>query len=66
MLTKAVHFAPWYRNRMRLELSESLRPVIEGQQDLDIPVNWVSGQEALSRYLNRGSGNEYDFSQGSD
>ncbi|EYE92048.1 phytanoyl-CoA dioxygenase [Aspergillus ruber CBS 135680] len=58
-----IHFAPWYRNRMRLELSDSLRPVIEEQKDLDIPVTWVSEAEALSRYLNRGFGNEYDFSQ---
>ncbi|RDK45842.1 hypothetical protein M752DRAFT_317652 [Aspergillus phoenicis ATCC 13157] len=58
-----IHFAPWYRNRMRLELAEELRPMVERETGLEIPVDWVSEKEALARYLNRGFGNEYDFSQ---
>ncbi|KAE8354413.1 hypothetical protein BDV28DRAFT_156248 [Aspergillus coremiiformis] len=58
-----IHFAPWYRNAMRLELAEDLKPLIEKEGDLEIPVDWVTGSEALSRYLNRGFGNSYDFSQ---
>lgn len=58
-----IHFAPWYRNPMRLELSESLKPVIEAEKGLNIPVDWVSEEAALERYLNRGFGNSYDFGQ---
>lgn len=48
---------------MTLELSESLKPVIEKERSLEIPVNWVSESEAMSRYMNRGFGNAYDFNQ---
>ncbi|CAI7657531.1 unnamed protein product [Penicillium crustosum] len=58
-----IHFASWYRNPMKLEFADNMKPVIEGQTELEIPVNWVSRSEALSRYLNRGFGNEYDFNQ---
>lgn len=60
---EVVHFAPWYRNPMRLEMSESVKPVVEQEAGLDIPVDWVREQEALRRYLGRGFGNAYDFSQ---
>ncbi|KAH8422527.1 uncharacterized protein LDX57_000281 [Aspergillus melleus] len=59
-----IHFAPWYRNPMKLEMADDLKPLVEGEKGLDIPVDWVSKEEALSRYLNRGFGNAYDFSQG--
>ncbi|KAJ5278367.1 hypothetical protein N7524_004520 [Penicillium chrysogenum] len=58
-----IHFAPWYRNPMKLEFADDLKPVIESQTDLDVPVDWVSESTALSRYLNRGFGNAYDFNQ---
>jgi hypothetical protein len=48
---------------MRLELAEDLKPVIEKQTDLEIPVNWVPVEDALTGYLNRGFGNSYDFGQ---
>lgn len=62
-LILAVHFASWYRNPMKLELADDLRPVIEGLTDVEVPVDWVTKSEALSRYLNRGFGNAYDFNQ---
>ncbi|KEY73647.1 hypothetical protein S7711_07695 [Stachybotrys chartarum IBT 7711] len=63
-----IHFAPWFRNRMRLEFSEDIRPILQrletdGMLDLDVPVDWVSRDAALQRYLHRGFGNSYDFSQ---
>lgn len=58
-----VHFAPWYRNPMRLEFAEDIRTVIEGQSGLEVPVDWISREKALSSYLNRGFGNSYDFNQ---
>jgi hypothetical protein len=48
---------------MRLEFAEDLRSTIESQQDLEVPVDWVSTREAEQRYLNRGFGNSYDFGQ---
>lgn len=62
-LTFTVHVASWYRNPMKLEFADDLKPLIEGQDDLEVPVDWVSKSEALSRYLNRGFGNAYDFNQ---
>ena len=58
-----IHFAPWYRNPMRLEFARSVRPVVEAEKGLDIPVDWVEEEQALERYLNRGFGNSYDFGQ---
>ncbi|KAK5119201.1 hypothetical protein LTR85_007815 [Meristemomyces frigidus] len=58
-----IHFAPWYRNPMKLELADELKPIIEQQSDLQIPVDWVTKEEAQKRYLNRGFGNSYDFGQ---
>jgi hypothetical protein len=48
---------------MKLELADDLKPAIDKQTDLEIPVNWVSESEAMERYLNRGFGNAYDFNQ---
>lgn len=63
-----IHFAPWYRNPMRLEFGGDLKPVLqqlerEGKLGLDVPVDWVCNKEAMERYLNRGFGNSYDFNQ---
>ncbi|KAH8698706.1 phytanoyl-CoA dioxygenase [Talaromyces proteolyticus] len=58
-----IHFAPWYRNPMRLELSDDLKELIEAEDSLIIPVDWVTEKQALERYLNRGFGNSYDFGQ---
>ncbi|KAJ5336277.1 uncharacterized protein N7506_004299 [Penicillium brevicompactum] len=58
-----IHFASWYRNPMKLEFADNLKSLIEGQNDLEVPVDWVSESDALSNYLNRGFGNAYDFNQ---
>lgn len=63
-----IHFAPWYRNPMRLEFASDVRPVIEklerdGRLGLDVPVDWVEREKAIQGYLNRGFGNSYDFNQ---
>jgi hypothetical protein len=60
---QTVHFAPWYRNQMRVELAEEIKPLVEQSKELDIRVDWVSESEALEQYLNRGFGNSYDFNQ---
>lgn len=58
-----IHFAPWYRNPMRLEFGESLKEVVGKEEGLEIPVDWVGEEEALDKYLARGFGNSYDFGQ---
>lgn len=59
-----VHFAPWYRNKMRLQFADDLKPLIEGYKSLEIPVDWESKEAVTTQYLNRAFGNAYDFSQG--
>ncbi|KAF4981257.1 hypothetical protein FZEAL_2883 [Fusarium zealandicum] len=63
-----IHFAPWFRNRMKLELGDDVKPILanlekEGKLGLHVPVNWVSREAVLEGYLNRGFGNSYDFDQ---
>ena len=48
---------------MRLEFSESVRELLDSEQDLEIPVDWTSEAHALDTYLDRGFGNSYDFRQ---
>lgn len=45
-LTLAVQFAPWYRNQMRLEFGEGVRPLIEEETTLDVRADHVSEQQA--------------------
>ncbi|KAI5861610.1 hypothetical protein GGS23DRAFT_575870 [Durotheca rogersii] len=63
-----IHFAPWYRSRMRLQLADDVRPLLErlerdGRLCLDVPVDWIPRDRALGTYLDRGFGNSYDFDQ---
>ncbi|KAI5921438.1 hypothetical protein F4810DRAFT_712476 [Camillea tinctor] len=63
-----IHFAAWYRNPMRLEFADDIRPVLEGldargKLGLELPVDWVPKEVVMGRYLNRGFGNSYDFNQ---
>jgi hypothetical protein len=63
-----IHFAPWYRNRMRLEFGDDVRPILErldgeGKLGLQVPVDYVQRERVLEGYLNRGFGNSYDFDQ---
>lgn len=58
-----IHFAPWYRNQMKLELAEELEPMVQQEQDLDVRADYIPGHEAMENYLNRGFGNSYDFGQ---
>ena len=59
----AVHFAPWYRNQMRMEFGEGTKPLIQAEKQLDVRVDFVPEDEAMESYLNRGFGNSYDFNQ---
>ncbi|KAI3317514.1 hypothetical protein HD806DRAFT_367842 [Xylariaceae sp. AK1471] len=63
-----IHFASWYRNLMRLEFAEDVKPALEklesrGELGLEVPVDWVSRQQVMDSYLNRAFGNAYDFNQ---
>ena len=48
---------------MRLQLADDLKVIIEQEKLLEIPVEWASEDLVMAQYLNRGSGNAYDFSQ---
>ncbi|KAH8900012.1 phytanoyl-CoA dioxygenase [Thozetella sp. PMI_491] len=63
-----IHFAPWYRNQMRLELGEDIRPVLDeldrqGALGLEVPVDWRNTDDVLGSYLDRGHGISYSFDQ---
>ena len=59
-----LHFAPWYRNPMKLQLADDLKEIVESETTLEIPVDWASKEAVAEQYLNRAFGNAYDFSQG--
>lgn len=48
---------------MRLEFGEGVKPFIEAETELDVRADFVSEQQAMRTYLNRGFGNSYDFTQ---
>lgn len=59
-----IHFAPWYRNRMRLQFGEDVKGKLAGlESQLEIPVDWAKNEDVLESYLGRGFGNSYDFGQ---
>ncbi|KAH0383854.1 phytanoyl-CoA dioxygenase family protein, partial [Aureobasidium melanogenum] len=59
-----IHFAPWYRNAMRIEFSEDLETVLDREgSDLQIQRTLVPEQTITDGYLNRGYGNSYNFDQ---
>lgn len=66
-----IHFAAWYRSRMKLALGEDVRSVLagleaEGRLGLDVgAVDWAPREAVLGAggYLDRGFGNSYDFDQ---
>ncbi|KAJ5128487.1 hypothetical protein N7448_002207 [Penicillium atrosanguineum] len=58
-----VHFAPWYRNPMKLQLADDLKEIVESEMSLEIPVDWASKDAVAEQYLNRAFGNAYNFSQ---
>lgn len=63
-----IHFASWYRNPMRLEFSDDIKPLLEdlkreGKLGVQAPIDWAQREGVLGRYLNRGFGNSYDFDQ---
>ncbi len=62
-LTFLVHFAPWYRNQMRLEFGEGVKSLVDAEELLDVRADFVSEEVAGKSYLDRGFGNVYDFSQ---
>ncbi|KAF8579387.1 hypothetical protein K439DRAFT_1359683 [Ramaria rubella] len=56
-----IHFAPWYRNPMRLELPRELQPILESLSDLEVPADFIEGPVdhlGVVKY-----GNAYDFGQ---
>ncbi|KAJ5403909.1 hypothetical protein N7509_003780 [Penicillium cosmopolitanum] len=59
-----IHFAPWYRNPMKLQFCNDLKSLVEDQKELEVPVEWESKENVTQQYLNRAFGNAYDFSQG--
>lgn len=57
-----IHFAPWYRQRMTLNLPKSLETLFEKQtkSGLNIPATF---EQDYIDHLNAGFGNSFDFNQ---
>lgn len=49
---------------MKLQFCNDVKPLVENQKDLEVPVEWESKENVTQQYLNRAFGNAYDFSQG--
>ncbi|KAI4672459.1 uncharacterized protein J4E78_000960 [Alternaria triticimaculans] len=59
-----IHFAPWYRNSMEVELAEELAERLSPEKTgLQTAATYVSSEQLLKNYLNRPFGNAYDFDQ---
>ncbi|KAI1432139.1 hypothetical protein GGR50DRAFT_697326 [Xylaria sp. CBS 124048] len=59
-----IHFASWFPNPTRLELADDIKPVLEALEakselGLEVPVNWVTQEEAQASYLSRALGKGY-------
>ncbi|TRX92731.1 hypothetical protein FHL15_006405 [Xylaria flabelliformis] len=59
-----IHFASWFPNPTRLELAEDIKPILEeleakGELGLEVPVNWVTKEQAQTTYLDRALGKKY-------
>ncbi|KAL3426458.1 phytanoyl-CoA dioxygenase [Phlyctema vagabunda] len=63
VLLALIYFAPWYRNKMIMPAVESIRPLLEAHTELEIPVEYISDEEASEKYLERAYGREYMFDQ---
>ncbi|KAH8815401.1 putative phytanoyl-CoA dioxygenase [Xylogone sp. PMI_703] len=63
VMLSMVHFAPWYRNSMRMPVVETLKETIDSVQGLEIPAEYISEEQALKTYLDRAFGGQYDFTQ---
>jgi ectoine hydroxylase-related dioxygenase (phytanoyl-CoA dioxygenase family) len=59
-----IHYAAWFRNAMRIELSDQLMNVVqEAGKDLQVQADFIPEPELEKRYLNRPFGNAYKFDQ---
>ncbi|PVH89095.1 phytanoyl-CoA dioxygenase family protein [Cadophora sp. DSE1049] len=59
-----IHFAPWFRNAMQVDLSEELRGEIEKYgRGLKVQARYLPEREIEEKYLKGAYGNAYDFDQ---
>jgi LDH2 family malate/lactate/ureidoglycolate dehydrogenase len=58
-----IHFAEWYRGRMKVKIPEKMREMVEREsqkQGITVQAEWVEGEVDT---LEVKYGNAYDFSQ---
>lgn len=59
-----IHYAAWFRNGMRIEISDQLINVVkDAGKDLQLQADFIPESELEKRYLNRPFGNAYKFDQ---
>ncbi|KAI9729383.1 MAG: hypothetical protein M1834_006907 [Cirrosporium novae-zelandiae] len=59
-----IHFAPWYRNEMKVQFAQELKAELEEKgSDLQIQADFIPAKSVEEGYLNKPFGNAYDFDQ---
>ncbi|PVI03180.1 phytanoyl-CoA dioxygenase family protein [Periconia macrospinosa] len=59
-----IHFAPWYRNQMTVEVAKELKDELSIEKTkLHVAAKFLDSEEIEKTYLNRPYGNAYDFDQ---
>lgn len=58
-----VHFAPWFRNQMSVDLSAALQARVQRETGLVVPARYLPDEQVRDTYLQRPFGNAYDFDQ---
>lgn len=59
-----IHFAPWFRNAMKVEFADNLRGAVDDvSNELTVQASFIPEEEYCQRYLNRPFGNAYKFDQ---
>jgi hypothetical protein len=48
---------------MKLELADSLTGIVDEERTLELPVKWITEEEALANYLQRGYGGDFHLTQ---
>ena len=48
---------------MKLELSDTLKDIVSEEEVIDLPVKWITEETAISNYLQRGFGGDFDLTQ---
>ncbi|KAF1348437.1 phytanoyl-CoA dioxygenase family protein [Lizonia empirigonia] len=58
-----IHFAPWFRNQMSVDLSAALQARVQRETGVVVCARYLPDEQVRKTYLDRPFGNAYDFDQ---